>query len=81
MNTNLTINNDIVVNEYYLYVNTIDNTLVIITKPLQSLFVTTLTNMGSEPTLISSSYILNDLQLKAIEFGFNAIIIDNLNFN
>ena len=81
MCNNLTTVNNVVVDKYYLYVNTIDNTLVIITKQLQDLFVRTLTNIGNEPKLISSSYIISDLQLKAIDFGMNTILIDNLNFN
>jgi hypothetical protein len=81
MSNNLAIVNNVVVDKYYLYVNTIDNTLVIVTKQLQDLFVKTLTNIGNEPKLISSSYIISDLQLKAIEFGIDTILIDNLNFN
>ena len=73
MSNNLAIVNNVVVDKYYLYVNTIDNTLVIVTKQLQDLFVKT--------KLISSSYIISDLQLKAIEFGIDTILIDNLNFN
>lgn len=67
--------------KYHLYLNTIDNTTVIVTDVLSDLFVRTLTNMGYTPKLISSSYVISDLQIKAIEFGIQAQEITNLNSN
>jgi hypothetical protein len=53
---------------YYLYLNTIDNTTVIVIDKVASLFEKVLINMGSCPILIETSEIVSDLQLRAIEY-------------
>jgi hypothetical protein len=53
---------------YYLYLNTIDNTTVIVIDKVASLFEKVLINMGSCPILIETSEIVSDLQVKAIEY-------------
>ena len=78
MNQITTTQKQAVLNLYHLYMNTFDNTPVIITDTLSSLFERTLTNMGSSPKLIASSYILSDLQVKSVELGMEADVIDNL---
>ena len=76
-----TTQNQAVLTMYNLYLNTIDNTAVIVIDTLSSIFERTLTNMGYVPKLIATSYILSDLQVKAIEFGMTPDLITNLNIN
>jgi hypothetical protein len=73
--------NNMQIEMYSLYLNTVDNTTVIVTDKLASLFERTLTNYGSAPKLIAQSYMLSDLQIKAIEFGIPPDLIDNLDWN
>ncbi len=66
---------------FYLYINTVDNTPIILTEDLEDLFVRTFINMGSPAMFIDKSYIVTDLQIKAAllnngEFHY----IDNLNW-
>ena len=72
--------NNTTINMYNLYLNTFDNTTVIVIDTLSSLFEKTLTNCGSAPKLIAQSYILSDLQFKAIEFGISPDLIDNIDY-
>jgi len=76
-----TTQNQAVLTMYNLYLNTIDNTAVIVIDTLSSIFERTLTNMGYVPKLIATSYILSDLQVKAIEFGMTPDLITNLDIN
>jgi len=80
MNNITTTQSNIAIEMYNLYLNTVDNTTVIVTDKLSSLFERTLTNYGSAPKLIAKSYILSDLQFKAIEFGITPNLIDNLDY-
>jgi hypothetical protein len=45
------------------------------------LFERTLTNLGCAPLIIASDYQISDLQIKAVEFGIKADVIDNLQYN
>lgn len=78
MNQVTTTHKPAVINMYHLYENTFDNSHVIVTDKLASLLERTLTIMGSAPKLIASSYILSDLQVKSVELGMDADMIDNL---
>jgi len=69
------------IEKYSLYLNTVDNTTVIVNDKLASLFERTLTNCGSAPKLIAKSHVLSDLQIKAIEFGIPPDFIDNIDWN
>lgn len=68
-----------IVMRYHLYLNTIDNTTVIIADNLRDLFVKTLTNMGTEPKHIQTSFIVQDLIDKANDFGVSRSDIYSLN--
>ena len=73
--------NNISIIQYHLYKNTFDNTYVIVINDLKDLFEKTLTNMGSAPINVASSYHISELQFRAIELGIEADIISDLNFN
>jgi len=79
MKTVTTAPNQVFVNKYCLYLNTFDNTMVILTEDFSDLFERTLTSMGSAPKLIAQSHILSDLQFKAVEVGINPYLITDLN--
>ena len=80
MNITLKPNNTSII-QYHLYKNTFDNTYVIVTDELKDLFERTLTNMGSAPINVGSSYHISELQFKAIELGIEADVIVDLNYN
>lgn len=53
---------------YHLYLNTFDNTTIIVTDNIQEMFVTGLTRRGSEPKLLYSSSNIDEIQTKALIF-------------
>jgi hypothetical protein len=80
MNLTVTTNNPTIM-QYHLYKNTFDNSYVIVADILKDLFERTLTNLGCAPLIIASDYQISDLQIKAVEFGIKADVIDNLQYN